>query len=343
MSVSSSRTTGDEHVGQAGSVVVLGATGFVGRHVCEAFEAAGWTVTGVARSTPSTPTPYAMEGLDVVGAEPGRIAELLARRGAEVVVNAAGAAWQVTEEEMARANTDLVHRLLAGLALLDGRPRLIQLGSVHEYGPVPNRTAITEDLPTAPVTPYGRSKLAGGRALLDAIAAGGATGLVLRLSNVSGPGTHRASLLGLVAHHLATSASQPLRLAPLLAHRDFVDVRDVAESVLAAARSDASGRVVNIGAGQATSVRVLVARLSELAGATAEIIEAPVQGGRPPETEYQRMDIGLAGALLGWAPRRSLDDSLRDLLVHARAAADREPLSSALQVTPTTMTTSGHR
>ncbi|MEU9100190.1 NAD(P)-dependent oxidoreductase [Streptomyces sp. NPDC048361] len=376
MSVNDRRAGG--RGGAAGSVVVLGATGFVGRHVCEVFDAAGWTVTGVARSAPTRPpsTPYDVLPVDVVSAAPDRIAALLAERGAGVVVNAAGAVWQASDDDMARANTDLVERLVAATAPLAARPRVIQLGSVHEYGPVP-RTGITESTPTAPVTPYGRSKLAGARALLDAAAAGRAEGLVLRVSNVSGPGTHRASLLGMVAHHLATSAPEPLRLAPLLAHRDFVDVRDVADAALAAARSQVSGEVFNIGGGQATSVRSLVVRLTELAGAAAEIVETPSAGGRPPEAEWQRMDIGRARRLLGWSPRRSLDDSLRDLLAHARAAivadaradadrawadvgagggadaqagalparvgTDREPLSSALQVVPTTMAVSDHR
>ncbi|MEU2956394.1 NAD-dependent epimerase/dehydratase family protein [Streptomyces xanthochromogenes] len=355
MSVNDRRAGG--RGGGAGSVVVLGATGFVGRHVCEVFDAAGWRVTGVARSVRGPATPYERAALDVVAAGPDRIAALLDEHAAEVVVNAAGAVWQATEDDMTRANAELVERLVAATAPLAARPRLIQLGSVHEYGPVP-RTGITEDTPTAPVTPYGRSKLAGARALLEATAAGAAEGLVLRVSNVSGPGTHRASLLGMVAHHLATSAPEPLRLAPLLAHRDFVDVRDVADAALAAARSDASGRVLNIGGGQATSVRSLVLRLTELAGAAAEIVEAPSAGGRPPEAEWQRMDIGRAERLLGWSPRRSLDDSLRDLLAHARAAvervpspgapntgsaAHREPLSSALQVVPTSMAVSDHR
>lgn len=341
MSVSDPRAGGQED-GGAGSVVVLGATGFVGRHICEVFDAAGWRVTGIARSVHGRSAPHELLALDAARAEPDRVTELLADRGARAVVNAAGAVWQATEDDMARANTALVERLVAAAAPLGARPRLIQLGSVHEYGPVP-RTGITESTPTSPVTPYGRSKLAGARALLDAVAAGRAEGLVLRVSNVSGPGTHRASLLGTVAHHLATRARQPLRLAPLLAHRDFVDVRDVADAALAAARSDASGQVLNIGGGRATSVRSVVVRLTELAGGGAEIVEAPCAGGRPPEAGWQRMDIRRAHRLLGWSPRRSLDDSLRDLLAHARTAVHRDPLSSALQVHPTTMTVSDHR
>ncbi|MFD7666426.1 NAD-dependent epimerase/dehydratase family protein [Streptomyces sp. NPDC059788] len=334
------RTADGGRGGAAPSVVVLGATGFVGRHLCAAFAGAGWTVTGVARTHPPVPPPCRTVTLDLVRAAPERIARLLAGHGARVVVNAAGAVWGVSAEEMALANDGLVRRLVTAVASLPRPPRLVQLGSVHEYGPGPRR-GITEDTPTAPVTPYGRSKLAGGLALLDAAAAGAVDGLVLRVSNVSGPGTPPASLLGTVARHLAEEPPGPLRLAPLLAHRDFVDVRDVADAVLAAAGSTATGRVVNIGGGRAVPVRALVTRLTELAGRGAEITEVPSPGGRPPEAEWQRMDIALAGRLLGWRPRRGLDDSLRDLLAEARAAVRCDPLSSAVQVGAASMSPSG--
>ncbi|MEI5099092.1 NAD(P)-dependent oxidoreductase [Streptomyces sp. PmtG] len=314
------------------SVLVLGASGFVGGHVCRAFAAAGWRVAGVARTAPTAPTAHEIHGLDLVRAEPAHIAHLVRHLRADAVVNAAGAVWGATEDDMERCNADLVRRVVAARP-----PRLIHLGSVHEYGPVP-RTGITESTPTAPLTPYGRSKLAGARALLDS----GADGVVLRVSNVSGPGTSPVSLLGLVARHLAAGAAAPLRLAPLLAHRDFVDVRDVADAAVAAAGSRVTGRVINIGAGRATSVRQLVARLVALAGCGAEIVEAPLEGGRPPEAEWQRMDISLAHELLGWRPRRTLDTSLSDLLTEARRA-HHDSLSSAVRAPAPTISASGHR
>ncbi|MFI9081891.1 NAD-dependent epimerase/dehydratase family protein [Streptomyces sioyaensis] len=293
------------------AVLVLGASGFMGGHVCRAFAEAGWRVAGVARTTRGMTTPYEVHELDLLRADTARIAALIRHHHADVVVNAAGAVWGVTTAEMDLGNRALVRRLVAAKP-----PRLIQLGSVHEYGPVP-RTAITESTPTVPVTPYGRSKLAGARTLLES----GTEGLVLRVSNVAGPGTSPVSLLGMVAAHLAAGSTEPLRLAPLLAHRDFVDVRDVAEAVVAAAASEATGRVVNIGGGTATSVRDLVDRLIAAAGHVARIVEAPAAGGRPPEAEWQCMDITLAHTLLGWQPRRDLDESLRDLLSSAVQAA----------------------
>ncbi|WP_206302802.1 NAD(P)-dependent oxidoreductase [Streptomyces sp. WAC 01529] len=351
--------------GAAGSgtpvAVVLGATGFVGRHVRAALADAGARVVGVARGVPGAEigVPGAEAGvpgargevlgarsgtewhaLDLTAAGPDRLAGLLAEVRADVVVNAAGAVWGVTENQMELANAQLPRALVAACAALPHPPRLVQLGSVHEYGPVPAGATIREDGPTAPVNAYGRSKLAGARAVLDASAQGRADGLVLRVVNVSGPGAPRASLLGTVAAHLARAAGTPgapapLRLAPLHAHRDFVDVRDVADAVLAAARLDTSGlpaadRVVNIGRGEATGVRHLVRRLLDLAGADVPVIEEDDGRGQRGDVEWQRVDIGRAHRVLGWRPRRDLDTSLRDLL-HASTPPAPAPLTAPLQ------------
>ncbi|MFI6864499.1 NAD-dependent epimerase/dehydratase family protein [Streptomyces sp. NPDC050421] len=321
----------DEQPPLAGrSVVVFGATGFVGRHICTAFEEAGAAVFRVARGGGHTAPDLAV---DLLSATPARIAEVLARAGADIVVNAAGAVWGVTERQMHQANAELPGRVVEAIGLRPRPPRLVHLGSVHEYGPTAPGVRITEDLPPAPDGPYGRTKLLGARAVLEAADAGTVDGGVLRISNVSGPGAPRESLLGTVAAHLAAAhrsgsraggrAAPPLRLAPLRARRDFVDVRDVADAAVAAARADTRGTVVNIGSGEAVGVRKVTDRLIELSGLPVAVVEesgqgreAAVAGGRGG-AEWQRLDISRAALLLGWRPRRTLDDSLGDLLAQA--------------------------
>lgn len=302
------------------TVVVLGGTGFLGRHIREAFETAGAQVLCVSRSAPVR--------LELTRASTDRLRELFAEADADVVVNATGLIWGADEAELTAVNATSVARLVEAVAGLNRRVRLIHLGSVHEYGPVPPGTAITEDVPQEPATVYGRSKLLGSRAVLDAAHAGAVDGTVLRIANVYGPGAPRASVLGGVAHHLATVArgrktsggpvggpTAPLRLAPMDVRRDFVDVRDVAEAVLAAAPAPSvSGQAVNIGRGQAVGVRRLVDRMIALSGLAVPVVEEPRDGARRPDAEWQRMDISRARRLLGWQPRRGVDESLRDQL-----------------------------
>ncbi|HEV2636036.1 MAG TPA: NAD(P)-dependent oxidoreductase [Actinocrinis sp.] len=309
------------------SVVVLGGTGFVGRHIGGAFAALGAQVHPVSRTGgPAAAQQRPPIRLDLLAASPRQIAELLESTGARVVVNAAGQTWQGGEEQMAAGNTDLVERLLAVLADLPGPPiRLVQLGSVHEYGAGALDGATNEDHPPVPVTAYGRTKLAGTQAVLRAASGRHAEAVVLRLANVVGAGAPAGSLFGRVAAHLGHAARvqarggapAELRLPPLRVARDLVDADDAAAAVLAAATAPAgavTGRVVNVGRGEAVPVHDLIHRMISLSGLRVPLVEEAQ--GPPSRTDvaWQQLDITRAERLLGWRPVRSVDDSLRDLL-----------------------------
>ncbi|SDP01653.1 Nucleoside-diphosphate-sugar epimerase [Streptomyces sp. cf386] len=304
------------------SVVVLGGTGYLGRHIRTAFEAAGERVVTVARG------PAADIRADLARAGVGEIRALLGDLAPDVVVNAAGAVWRTTPEAMAAANDALVTALVEAVVGPAPGTRLVQLGTVHEYGPGVRPRATPEVTPPQPVTPYGRTKLSATQRVLAAVADQGLDAVVLRIANVSGPGAPEGSLLGSVAARLAAGRRAgggpvELRLAPLSAHRDYVDVRDVAAAVLAAADARLpaaqAGRVVNIGRGEAVAVRDLVERLVTASGVPARIVESPpptASDRTPPE--WQCLDISRARALLAWHPRYDLDASLRDQFASLR-------------------------
>ncbi|WRZ95451.1 NAD(P)-dependent oxidoreductase [Streptomyces sp. NBC_01007] len=312
------------------SVVVLGGTGFLGRRIGAACAADGARVHLVSRSAPTVPAPavgpgVSAVGLDLVTASPRKIAELLSAAGADVVVNAAGRAWQADEAQMAAGNAELVERVVTALAALPGPPvRLVQLGTVHEYGAGAPDAATGEEHEPAPVTPYGRTKLQGTRAVLRAREQG-VDGVVLRLANVIGAGVPQGSLFGRVAAHLGAAAradargekAAELRLPPLRAARDLVDAGDVVAAVLAAATApgaDVAGQVINVGRGTAVPMRALVDRMIELSGLELPVAEAAEAPGSRTDVAWQCLDVSRARRLLGWRPLRGLDDSLRELL-----------------------------
>ncbi|MBB4795171.1 NAD-dependent epimerase/dehydratase family protein [Streptomyces nodosus] len=320
-----------EHRPVAGlSVVVLGGTGFLGRRIGAACAADGARVHLVSRSAPAVPAPAAgpgvsAVGLDLVTASPREIAAVLAAAGADVVVNAAGRAWQADEAQMAAGNAELVERVLAALAALPGPPvRLVQLGTVHEYGAGAPDAATCEEHEPVPVTPYGRTKLQGTRAVLRAREQG-VDGVVLRLANVIGAGVPEGSLFGRVAAHLGAAAradargekAAELRLPALRAARDLVDARDATAAVLAAITApaaDVAGQVINVGRGTAVPMRELIHRMITLSGLELPVAEAAEGPGSRTDVAWQCLDVSRARRLLGWRPLRSLDDSLRELL-----------------------------
>lgn len=317
-----------ENGGPAGlRVVVLGGTGYLGRRIGEAFSADGALVHLVSRSSPAADGPADPRSVPMDLLTVGR-RELTAFFGSvrpDVVVNAAGRAWRADEAEMTAGNADLVTRVTESLADLPRPPRLIQLGSVHEYGAGTPGAGTSEEQRPAPVTPYGRTKLLGTRTVLRASAEGGVDGVVLRLAHVIGAGVPAGSLFGMVAAHLGKAAlarsrgEEPdeLRIPPLHAHRDVVDVHDVVDAVRSAAtapQADVSGKVVNVGRGETVSMRALVHRMVELSGVDLPVVET--EPGKPSRTdvEWQQLDVSRALRVLGWQPRRSLHASLRDLI-----------------------------
>ena len=321
-------------------VMVLGATGSVGRQVCAAFADRGADVVAVARRPAEHLSGYGFLPLDVTATEPARLAALLRDHRADVVVNAAGR-WGPTEAEMIHSHEALVARLLAALALLPSPLRLVHLGSIHEYGPVPVGTAIDESVVPRPANAYARTKLAGSRAVLDAARDGLVDAIVLRCTNMYGPHPPEETFLAaLVRQFRQAVPGEPIELTVAVARRDFVDVRDVADAVVLAAEAPAQsalggargpvpGRVLNIGSGVAVDVRDLVSAVVAAAGFDLDRVrlrpgQVASQGG-----DWVEVDIRLAVAALGWRPTRDLTESVRAMWNAAEPApSDLDPSSA---------------
>ncbi|MCO6011751.1 NAD(P)-dependent oxidoreductase [Actinoallomurus purpureus] len=306
----------------ARGVVVLGGSGFVGRHIATAFATAGWDVLVIGRRRPSDlDLPFAP--MDLAARRPDEIAGTLGAYRPAVVVNAVGANWNASHAQMRRSNTEAPLRTLTALARMPTRPRFIHLGSVLEYGPVPVGTMLGERGEERPAGPAGLTKLEATRAVRRACTAGVLEGLVLRLPNVTGPGAPVASLAGVVATELSAAWEQGrpavLAIGPLSDVRDYVDVRDVADAVLSATVSSAGDLVLNLGSGRATPVRALVDLLVDVSGVPATVTQRPAAPGGAAGTQprdevpWIQVDATRARAVLGWRPRRSLRDSMRDL------------------------------
>jgi nucleoside-diphosphate-sugar epimerase len=299
------------------TVAVLGGTGFVGRAFCARFAQRGWRVLAVSRT--ARPQAQAQDAefrpLDLTRTGAAELTALLAEERVDAVVNAAGGMWGLTEEQMLAVNVVLVRTLVEAIGAAPGRPRLLQMGSVHEYGMVPIGTSIPEDHPPTPLTAYGQLKLEASRTILDAAQRGDVDAVVLRYGNVTGPGQPSHSLLGMIADKLAAASkagtTAQLTLDPLTAQRDYIDLHDCADAAALVLESDASGMVVNVARGAATVTRELVDALIATSGVPTEIADSAAEA--KPETEWQQLDVARAERLFGWTARRELKDSLAEL------------------------------
>lgn len=291
-------------------VLLLGATGFLGRHVNHALtsEPEFEVLRHAHRSTDGDPI-----RLDLLAAG-DELADLIAQVAPDAVVNCAGTTGD--EARLEALNVHLVERVLSAVRAAAPRARTVHLGSSAEYGATLPGEPISEATPTRPLSPYGASKLAATRLVTTAIE-GGLDCLVLRVFNPIGAGMSPGSMPGNAARRLRdaiASGSTSISLGPLGDWRDFLAASDVGGAVVAALRLTASGGpVVNIGRGEAIQVRDLVWRLAAVAGFRGEVREDSAPSARSAAVPWQLADRTLARDLLGWEPRLSVDEALREL------------------------------
>ena len=173
-----------------GLVVVTGATGFVGRVLCERLRALHRPLLGAVRRTlAGAPADLQPVG-DLAHADDEALDELCA--GAEAVVHLAGRAHVMRERnadpELAyhTANVEATARL-ARAAVRSGVRRFVLASSVKVNGEMsaPGRPFRPDDEPH-PADAYAHSKLAAERALFDAARGSAMVPVVLRIPLVYG-------------------------------------------------------------------------------------------------------------------------------------------------------------
>lgn len=299
-------------------VLLLGADGFVGHHVrARLSETPEMTVVTAGRRGDVHPD-LQLDLTDSVVA----VTHVIQEVAPDTVINCAGYAVgdsTVCEPAALAANNVVAVANLIDALLVAGHPiRLIHLGSAAEYGRVNAGTPSREDAPERPVSAYGLSKLAATR-LVRTAATAGLDGVTLRVTTPIGPDAPLSSTSGRVVAQLrqiAAEGSGGITTGPLDDVRDFVDVRDVADATVLAARRPA-GRsiptVLNVGSGRATPVREMVDALLAVAGFTGGLRMDGGGSARATAVPWQQSDITAIGTALGWHPRRDLATSLRDL------------------------------
>jgi UDP-glucose 4-epimerase len=151
-----------------------------------------------------------------------------------------------------------------------------------------------------------------------------------RLFNTVGP--RQSGQYGMV---IPTLVRQALRGEELRVFGDgsqsrcFCDVRDVISAIWGLAVHEGSpGKLFNIGSTEEITILELARRIKALAHSTSEIKIIPYAEAYAPGFEdMQRRvpDTTRIRQFLGWAPKRSLDEILRDIITYERAQLGAQP------------------
>lgn len=232
-------------------VLVTGAGGFIGRHLCSALETLA--VETVALGRPDSP---AATRVTIFESFPGlpsasEITDCLLRHRPQVIFHMAGTTRAPGPAELYAVNVFYAMRLLEACRRLPYAPRVVIAGSAAEYGPssTPRQRLHEDDLPR-PLSSYGVSKLA---QTCEALAASDLPVVVARMFNPIGPGMPASTAAGRFVAELAAlpAAGGVIATGSLDAVRDICDVAHTAR-VLAHLGLEplTTGRVYNLCCGR---------------------------------------------------------------------------------------------
>ena len=290
------------------SVLVVGGTGFIGRHLARQCAKKGAHVTVLSRTRNSLGLAEDVTVLRADLRQRDSVLRALDGRTFDFVFNLGG---YIDHRTYCSGGRDVIEQHFTGLMnLIDALDRsalrgFVQVGSSDEYGDQP--APQSELLGSAPISPYAFAKRACSDLIRTLACREDFPGAVARLFLVYGPGQATDRLLPQVIR--ACRLDETFPVSPGKQTRDFCFVEDVVAGLaLLATTSEAHGRCLNVASGEPVSVRDVVEGVVRLVGGGQPMFGAlPYRQG---ESMALYADISETSSLLGWRPSTSLEDGL---------------------------------
>ncbi len=294
------------------AILVLGASGFIGRHLAETFATAGNAVAAATRHAATFTHPDITNVVAPFDA-PGHFAPLLSRcRG---VIHAAATSTPGSSAADPLAELDTLGSTLALLGAMQDastrRPLLYLSSGGTLYGDRAGANAQEHD-PLRPRSYHGAGKAAAECFIRAWAEQYGGTAVVLRPSNVFGPGQPPRTGFGIIpAAFEHALVGEPITLwGEGNAVRDYLHVDDLIAlcQAVIATRQTAGMHVYNASSGAGTTVSALLDAIDAVTGRPLRRVNA---AGRAVDIQHIIPDNTAARVAFGWQPKITLHEGLQ--------------------------------
>ena len=320
-------------------VLITGGAGYIGSHAVLAFRDADWPVvvidnltTGFRSAVPAD-VPFVEGNVD----DAALVAETIAAHGIRAIVHFAGSIVvpeSVSDPLGYYLNNTVRSRALIAAGVAAAVPHFIFSSTAAVYG-VPEVIPVREDSPTAPINPYGMSKLMTEAMLRDTAAVHPMNYAALRYFNVAGADpAGRAGQSTAGATHLIKIAAEAANgkrghvsvfgtdyaTPDGTGVRDYIHVSDLAEAHVAALEKliadPATSYIMNAGYGRGFSVNQVLDAVDRVTNMTLDRRIEPRRAGDPDALVADNARIM---ATVDWTPKRAdLDGIVKDALAWER-------------------------
>ncbi len=312
-------------------VLVTGAGGFIGSHLCERLIGLGAHTRALVRYNSAgawgwLDTSTVKDDIEVVlGDIRDQDSTRQVVRGVDIVFHLAaliGIPYSYYAP-LSYVRTNVEGTLNVLQSALDSEVSLVVHTSTSEVYGTAKKVPIGEDHPLQGQSPYSASKIAADKIAEAFNLSFGLPVVTVRPFNTFGPRqSARAVIPTIVTQALSESG---LRLGNLEPTRDLNYVADtVAGFIRAGEAPEAVGQVINLGSGLETSVGELAETILRMLGRELPIVSEP-ERARPENSEVERLcaDNTKALDILGWQPKYTLEEGLAQTIDWIKKNSDR--------------------
>lgn len=295
-------------------ICILGGTGFIGRHLCEKFQARGLSAFTVSRNPDraflASYAPTVL-GLTFGSSEADEVLSTC-----DVLIHLAssslpGINWNDPAQELAQSTLVEV-QFLQNFARTNGRAHIIFASSGGQIYGSGHSLPINEGVPPAPCTAYALGKQVTEAALNCLSLVEGNVVTILRIANPVGRWQ-----LGRKHGFISTAVTAGLSGKSLTLFgdgnnvRDYFDADDLANFLVdLSINSNSKTGIYNVGSNCGYTENEIILLVSEI---VARPIDIEIMSRRPFDLKYSVLDSSRAHEELGWIPMTNLEKSIRKI------------------------------
>lgn len=291
----------------AKKILITGASGFVAPFLAAKLSYEGHEVFTTSRSSAHLPCDLR---------DANALARLLKKVKPDTIVHLAGASQ--TGENPQAVKSYIENNVIATANLceiysrLRGQKTLLIASTGMVYGSSQGRKTFSESSPAKPATPYGASKLAAEQ-IARVYDSKDLRVYVARPFNHIGPHQKEHFVCAAFAERIKKAANgSTIQVGGIHAWRDFTDVRDIVSAYSLIIKKEPQQRLFVLGSGRMTRIGSVLKMLIKISG---KKIRYKVEDKLSTSRSIAKLGSNpkMAHRVLGWRPRITLEQSLKDL------------------------------